>query len=692
MKRMTGPAVAPASVCVLLASWVAMPLSASAERRVFTSEDAAKLRVVTAVEMSPDGTQVAYVLSVPRRPFEDEDGPAWAQLHVVGADGVSRPYVTGEVNVDAVTWKPKHNVLSFLAKRGEDKTKSLYEIPVDGGEALRTLTFDTDISDYSWSPDGKRVAFIANEKKSEEREAQEKKGFKQEVYEEDFSKPRVWIASPGVNDDKPRMLNLPGYPSGLRWSPVGPQVALALAPTPLVDDSYMRRKVQIYDVDNGAIVSSFQNPGKLGDIAWSPDGRHLALISAQDYNDPAAGRLFIGDPRDGSLNNLLLGFEGHFESIAWQNPDTVMFTADQSVWSTFGEIRKDGAEHKTHIPTGKVTGAAFSLSEDGQSAAFAFDSPMHPAEVFVMRHGDAGPKRVTNSNPWLDEMTFAKQEVVTYKARDGLSIEGMLIHPLDEQPGKKYPLILRVHGGPEANDRSGWLTTYSSPGQVGAAKGFAVFYPNYRGSTGRGVAYSKMGQGDAAGKEFDDLVDAVDHLIKTGLVDETKVGITGGSYGGFASAWCATYYSERFAASVMFVGISDIISKSGTTDIPDEEASVHALKRPWDDWEGLLKRSPIYYAEKAKTPLLILGGKDDPRVHPGQSMELYRFIKTIGGAPVRLVRYPGEGHGNRKAAGRFDYNLRMMRWFEHYLQGPGGQPPEYQLDYGRSTDNGSRGS
>src|SRR5690606_39013494 len=127
------------------------------------------------------------------------------------------------------------------------------------------------------------------------------------------------------------------------------------------------------------------------------------------------------------------------------------------------------------------------------------------------------------------------------------------IRPLDEKPGQRYPLVLVVHGGPEAHNRHGWLSAYSQPGQLLAAEGFAVFYPNYRGSTGRGVDFSKLGQRDYAGKEFDDLVDAVDHLVETGLVDKDKVGVTGGSYGGFASAWCATKLTDRFAASVMFV-------------------------------------------------------------------------------------------------------------------------------------------
>jgi dipeptidyl aminopeptidase/acylaminoacyl peptidase len=238
-----------------------------------------------------------------------------------------------------------------------------------------------------------------------------------------------------------------------------------------------------------------------------------------------------------------------------------------------------------------------------------------------------------------------------------------------------------VHGGPESRESNGWITSYSRPGQVAAARGFAVFYPNYRGSTGRGVEFSMMGQADAAGAEFNDLVDGIDHLVELGIADRDAVGVTGGSYGGYASAWCATHFSDRFAASVMFVGISDNVSKVGTTDIPEEMFLVHHRKRLWDDWEYFLDRSPIRYVQRNQTPTLILHGKDDPRVHPSQSLELYRHLKTLDQAPVRLVLYEGEGHGNRKAAARLDYNLRMLRWMEHYLQQQGDEAPAMDLDY-----------
>jgi len=646
-----------------------------------TSEDITRLRSVTAAAVSPDGRNVAYVLSVPRKPFKDEDGPNWEELHVLGESG-SKPFVTGEVNVSAVKWKPDGKSISFLAKRGKDKTKSLYVMAVDGGEARNVLSFDTDISEYSWSPDGTRVAFVAAEKDSKNQKELKEKGFKQEIYEEDVAKVRVWIAAPDDAESKPKLLELPGSPSELHWAPVGTNLAVGLAPSPLIDDTMMKRKLHVFNVDNGAIVSSFQNPGKLGDVAWSPDGEFLAVISAADINDPADSRLLIANPADGSLKDILPNYDGHVAAIEWQDKDTVMYLGAEGVWTTLNEIGRDGNNKKSHVPAGQMTASRFSLSDDGQTAAMVIDSPQHPGELFVMRHGDKGPARKTTNNSWLSERSLAQQEVIKYKARDGLALEGLLIHPLNEEKGKRYPLILRVHGGPEAHDHNGWLTSYGNPGQVAAAKGFAVFYPNYRGSTGRGVAFSKLGQADPAGKEFDDLVDAVDHLVAMGLVDKDKVGITGGSYGGYATAWCSTYHSERFAAGVMFVGISDKLSKSGTPDIPNEEALVHALMRPWDDWNHFLERSPIFHVQKARTPLLIMHGKDDPRVPPSQSAELYRHLKTLNQTPVRLVWYPGEGHGNRKAAAKYDFNLRMLQWFEHYLKGPGGQPPEFEMQYG----------
>jgi dipeptidyl aminopeptidase/acylaminoacyl peptidase len=305
----------------------------------------------------------------------------------------------------------------------------------------------------------------------------------------------------------------------------------------------------------------------------------------------------------------------------------------------------------------------------------------HPSELFTYIAGERTARRITEHNSWLPQSKMGKQSIVRYAARDGLEIEGILIKPVGYKKGNKYPLLVVVHGGPESNLFDGWLTNYSRPGQMAAAQGYMVFHPNYRASTGRGVVFSQADQGDLAAAEFDDLVDGVEYLCKKGLVDRSKVGVTGGSYGGYASAWCATKLSKHFAASVMFVGISNQISKRGTTDIPNEDYLVHWKLRTWDNFQRVLESSPIYHIKNAQTPILICHGKDDPRVSVTQSMELYRMLKTKGDVPVRLVLYPGEGHGNRKTPARLDYAIRMMRWFNHYLKGKGGAKPPMSVNY-----------
>ncbi|MFN0241453.1 MAG: prolyl oligopeptidase family serine peptidase [Planctomycetota bacterium] len=662
---------------------------------VLTPHSVATLRNVAAAEISPDGKHVAYTVSVPRTIGDDDDGAAWTELYVLDNDeGRTRAFVGGKSEVGAFDWTADGRGLAFLAKRGSDKFTSLYVIPVDGGEARRVASLASAISGFSLAPDGQRVALVATEPESEARKKAQERGFKQEVYEEDWRAARVWIVDFTDAASKPRALDLPGSAHRVRWSPVDDRLAVSLAPTPLVDDEYMRQRVHVVDAASGQVLAKIETPGKLGTFAWSPDGAHIAIVSAADVHDPHAGRLVVAPSSGGQPVELLPGNRADVSSIAWLDAQWIAYTAAVGVESAFGKVWADPRTQPSNgdprsklivRPGGPLLGGV-TISADGQRGAFVAQSPEHPGELFTMNHGETTPTRRTTSNPSLANVRMAKQEVVTFRARDGLELEGVLVRPLDLVKGKRYPLILYVHGGPEAHESNGWMSTYARPGHYAAARGFAVFYPNYRGSTGRGVEFAKLGQGDAAGKEFDDLVDAVDHLVASGLVDKSKVGVTGGSYGGYATAWCATRFSERFAAGVMMVGISNVISKFGTTDIPDEEFYVHALKRPWEDWQALLERSPIYHADKCKTPLLILHGKDDPRVNVGQSRELYRHLKVRDKSPVRLVLYPGEGHGNRKAGARLDFSLRMMQWFEHYLMGPGGEMPPHVIDHAEAQE------
>ena len=667
------------ALCVLTLLCLAVPLQAA---EVFTPRDVASIQTVTDVVIAPDGDRVAYLLSVPRKLFDEPDGPAWSELRVVDRAGKARAYVSGKAGVSQVAWTPGGRALSFVEKRDGDDHARLYRIPVDGGEARPVLDLRVAIASYAWSPDGKRLAYAAPDAPDADAKRRREQGFTQEVFEETWTRQRLWVVAvdgEGRASSEPRKLELDGFARDVAWDPTGERLAVVTTPTPFVDDRYLNQRIVTLDPDDGEIWGGYRPPGKMGEFRWSPDGRRLAVISTADRNDPAAGRLVVVSARGNDAGDVLPGLEAHVAAIEWLDETTLAYVADLGTGSTLG-LRKLGAAEAGAPAEQPLVVHSLSLAENGSAAAVC-SSPRHPAEVCFYESLAEMPRRLTDHNPWTAERRFARQELVAYRARDGLRLEGVLIRPLDEKPGRRYPLIVSVHGGPESRIDNGWRTSYSQPGQVAAARGFAVFYPNYRASTGRGVEFSKLNHGDPAGAEFDDLVDGVDHLISSGLVDRARVGITGGSYGGYASAWAATKLTERFAAAVAFVGITDLISKAPTTDIPEEIFETHHRKRLWENWDLFLERSPISYAEQARTPLLLLHGKRDTRVPPHQSLELYRLLKEIGKTPVRLVWYPDEGHGNRRAAARYDYNLRMLRWFEHYLKGPGGDPPPPEVLY-----------
>lgn len=661
----------------------------AADKRVMTPEDLAELQSVSSAAMSPDGSMIAYTVSVPRELFKEDSGRPWTELYVWDAERGSRLFIGGKQNFGNIQWTPDGQGIGFTAKRDGDKQTALYVIPVDGGEARKVFEHDTAIGSYEWSTDGNTLVFLSTEAANKDKKKLADKGFNQEYYEEDPRWTKVWTVNLAAEGPKKaEQLDMEGQFSLAKLSPDGKSMAVIIAPTPLVDDSLMERKLHIIDVATGKKIMSADNPGKLGEVAWSPNSNAVAFKSAADRNDPNAGRMWIADKSTNKVTKFYQDALADVGTFAWQDGNTLLYTWEEGVAVKLRAINVTNGESKERYQHPSVIFRSISLSKDGKTAALVGSSVDHPNEIYLWNTDkpQEEAKRITNSNPWLDNIKKGVQEVITYKARDGLELHGILIRPVDEEKGKRYPLVNVIHGGPEAHERNDWKTRYSTFGHIGAGRGFAVFFPNYRASTGRGVAFSKLDHGKPAHEQFNDIVDGVKHLVDMGLVDEKRVGVTGGSYGGYATAWCATALSEHFAAGVMFVGISNKISKSGTSDIPEELFLVHDRKRLWDNWDLFLEASPIYHVKNAKTPLLIMHGKEDTRVHPAQSMELYRHLKTLDQAPVRLIFYPGEGHGNRKSASQYDYSLRTLRWMEHYLMGDGGEPPPLYLDYAANNE------
>ncbi|HMB73438.1 MAG TPA: S9 family peptidase [Gammaproteobacteria bacterium] len=643
-----------------------------------------QLRTVSSARLSPDGERIAYLLSVPREPYVDDDGGPWRELHVVDLQGRSRPFVAGEVSIRDVIWAHDGTELYYLAERDDADSVAVYAIPLDGGESRKLYEHPTNMQGLRLSPDGHVLSFQAVEERGEDYEQLQEKGFRAVVYEEDDRYTRAWLLN--LESLEAEMLALTDQVLQIEWSPDARSLAAILAPTPLVDDSYVRVSLNIVDAATGEVLRRIDHAGKLGDLAWSPDSTAVAFIGAADPSDPLAGRVYVATADGEQITNLTPEYPGHVEALSWRDDDTLVYLAARGVWSEFDTLSVRGDSVLPQARAGGPIVRAFDMREGIEAVAMIADTPAHPLEVYAWTPQE-GYRRLTHSNPILEERDLATQEVVRFAARDGLELEGILVRPIEARRGQRYPLIIAVHGGPESHYSNGWMSGYTFPAQTLAGDAYAVFYPNYRASTGRGVEFSKLDHGDPAGAEFDDLVDAKNYLVEIGLADADRVGVSGGSYGGYATMWSSTALTEHFAAGVAFVGISDLIGSLGTSDIPYELNEVHLRFWPWDDWQFALERSPIYHVEGARTPLLILGGDADPRVDPSQSLAMYRYMKLRTDTPVRLVQYPGEGHGNVRAAARLDYSMRMKRWMDHYLKGPGGAPPPHDLGHAEALES-----
>ena len=651
-----------------------------AKKRPITLEQTVMANRVASSEISPDGQHIAYTLSVPRTVYVDTDGPSYGELHVTDKTGNSRKFITGKVNVGAISWSHDSKYIYYLSKRNDDEFSAVYRIAIDGGESEKMVTANSNITAYSLNHDTSKLVYLAKPKADPSEKELTEKGFKANVYEESVKKTEAWLVDLNSEEPKAEKIDIDDNVLSVDFHPTNNNLLVRATPTSLIDDAYTVSQYRVYN-SNGKVLQSFKTEGKLGAASWSANGKYVAIIGSENKNDPSDGRLFIADANNGKLNEMAKGYYGHIRDIEWTSEHQVVFLGHVGTQSEVGVVNIDNGSINQKVDFGDVVINAIKTDASGKNIIGVGSSDSHPYEVFDLSTGK--PKKLTDSNPWLQDVLMPKQETITYKARDGVELQGVLVYPQDYRKGRKYPLIMMVHGGPEAHISDGWLDSYSYPIKYATNNGFAVFLPNYRGSTGRGVEFSKMGQGDYAGAEFNDLVDAITHLSNQGLVDKKKVGITGGSYGGYASAWAATALSEHFAASVMFVGISNQLSKFGTTDIPVEMYNVHARYYPWEKWQWMLERSPIYHTDKAKTPILIMHGDSDTRVHPSQSMELYRYIKTRTETPVRLVFYPGEPHGNRKASAQLDYSMRLMRWMEFYLKGRNNSDkmPPYEIDH-----------
>jgi dipeptidyl aminopeptidase/acylaminoacyl peptidase len=649
---------------VLALAW-AQPAWGALE--VFSPDDVFQLRTARSAAISPDGEWIAFTVSVPRA-AEEEAGAAWSELHLLAVkSGLVRPFVSGKVNVSSPRWSPDGRSLAFLSKRGQDACTQVWAIPRDGGEAQPLTRSETDVEVFRWLPDARRIAYAAQPPVAKREKELAKKGYGFIFFEENLKSSALYVTALAAPNEKAQPWTENIHVLDVVASADGRFLVLLATENNLVDHEYMFKKIYRLDMATRKLELLLDPQKKLGDVDIAPDGRRLVFTAALERNDHAVSQVYLLDLAAREVRNLTPdAFPGHVSWAAWRDDGSLLCLASEGVWNNLYELHAPAYRWR-RVLAGLPAGVVLSAPDFDRQGAFIGSAWNVPADVYAW-DGRTAPRRLTVLNPWLAERRLGRQEVVRFNARDGQVVEGILVYPVDFKAGTKYPLIVSVHGGPEGHDSNDWLTGYQHPAQVLAGKGYLAYYPNYRASTGYGVAFAAQGYHDAAGKEFDDIADAIEHLTREGPADPGRVGLGGGSYGGYAAAWFASYYTRLVRAVVMFVGISDLTSKRLSTDIPYEELYVHSGKAIEEMWEQSLRRSPIFWARQSRSAVLILGGANDTRVDPAQSKEFYRILKMNNHPAVRLVQYPGEGHGNRKQPGRIDFLHRHLQWYDWYVR------------------------
>ena len=640
-------------------------------------EHVSALEAVTSVALSPDGRLAAYTLSRPRAPEEDTVAGqrAFSELWVVPvAGGAPRVIIQRPSSAASPSWSPDGSQLGFVYR------SQVHVVPASGGEARAITNAPGGVIAFQWSPDGRSIAFTSRVAEPAAEAQRRRRGDDVMVSGEAYlqwvsgalqPRPIQLFVQPVAGADARALTPDTLFVRDFVWAPDARTLALQITAAGDADADLMYRRLYTVNADGSAFRLLTPTEGKLGPMAWSPDGRQLAYLGPTSFNDPLAQSVFVVTP-GAAPRNLTPGYEGSALWLGWRDASTIRFIAAEGTKTALNTVPAAGGAITRVVGHGPEIFLSGSFSRDGSTFALVTNTAQHPNEVYAGTVRDRRLRRITNHNAFLAGMQLGRQETVTWQARDGMTIQGVLIRPVGAPEGARAPLAVLPHGGPEGISYDGWSTNALYPAQVLAGEGFAVFMPNYRGSGGRGVAFSKADHRDLGGREFDDVLDGIAHLHRIGAADSARVGISGTSYGGYFSAWAGTKNSGRFRLAMPFAGIANWMSFTGTTDIPVEMSVVH-----WDLWPYehpllMWERSPIAHTATANTPMIIGHGLADERVHPEQMIQLYQALR-LKGVPVELVLYPREPHGLLERQHQLDYMRRIIQAFNRYVK-PASRP------------------
>lgn len=631
--------------------------SVPAPRRAMTFDDVMALRAVSDAQISPDGRWVAYTVTRADLEQNASDADIW----VVSTTGEPPIRLTTNKKSDtSPRWSPDGKRLAFISAR-EEKPQ-LFVMSPFGGEPERLTENKGGVRALAWSPDGKSIAFVADQEPTAEEEKRVKEKDDAIVVDTNYKFSRLWVMD--LASKKARLIATGEMmASDPQWSPDGTRLAFTTNPTPRADDNVLT-DIWVAPAAGGAPRKLVENAGPDYAPRWSPDGTQIAYVTSPGF-DVRQVQLAVIPAAGGTPRMVAPQFLQQPSAPAW-SPDgrTLYFgAAVRTTAQLFAVPSAGGMPRALTDVQGVIAGGT--VSRDGREIAFTLSNGQKPADVYVATIGSGTlvPRQLTDHNPQVRDLALGKTEVVTWKSSDGMEMDGVLIYPIGYVTGKRYPMVASIHGGPAGAWTQTFAASPGNPGQVLAGQGFAVFYPNPRGSSGYGESFLRANIKDWGAGDYRDIQTGIDALVARGIADSTRLAQTGWSYGGYMTAWTLTQ-TNRFKAVVVGAGLTDMYSMYATNDIPRTLDGYFGAE-PWNDTTEYRKRSAMTFIKNARTPTLILHGQADQRVPIGQAQELYAGLKK-NGVPVQLVFYPREPHGLQEPRHQLDKMKREVEWIRRW--------------------------
>jgi dipeptidyl aminopeptidase/acylaminoacyl peptidase len=673
MKSRLVPAVRLVTTLAVLAAPAAYP-----QTRIIQLEDFTKITTVSDPQISPDGKSIACIVS---RINLDQDRSDRELMLIDIATGAPHVMTHDRKGVGSPRWSPEGDRLAFeaLDSSAKDPKLQLFVMPMSGGEAKKITDAPNGVEQFAWRPNGQDLAFVSSDEPENKKEI-EKHNDAFEVGDNDFlaagpeTPSHLWLIA--ADGGKPKRLTSgpwslaktapPSSPaSPINWSADGRLLLFTRQERPEFGDNDLST-TQVLTVDTGEIRKLTKHEKLEGFGLFSPDGSKIAYWYPREGDINQENEIFVTETAGGDGASATHAIDHNLFRVLWMPDNNSLLVGGHDGTQTSLWLQPiNGAPKKLNLGDVNPTWLFWIDAFVGRKGEIAFTgiSPTQPSELYYMASANDTPKRLTNFNRDIATLNLGKTERFEWQGPDNFKEDGVVVYPPDFDKTKKYPLVLYIHGGPTASS----TIQFAFLPQLLASHSYVVFQPNYRGSDNISNAYQRAIWNDAGDGPGRDVIAGIEALKQQGFIDDTKIGVTGWSYGGYMTSWLIGHY-QIWKAALAGAPVTDLYEEFNLAD--GNVTTRYSFKgSPFvgDNLKDYRAQSPITYAAQIKTPTLILHDTGDARVTIGQSYQLYHALKD-NQVPVKFFAYPTAGHFPGDPVRVMDVYRRWTAWMDQYLK------------------------